>query len=372
MVAVPDIPQRIVRLTPLDDVLRRIDALVAPVTLRASDPAGALGATLAEDIVVDAAIPLAPRALRDGWAVTSDLTTDAGAYAPAPLPSAVRVDVGELLPAGTDAVAPLDAVTVRGGVAQALAPVAPGEGVLAAGADIARGTTLLAAGHRLDRLRIALLAAAGVSAVRIRAPRVHLVTTRDGDAIIDVAVGCIADAIKSLGAVAVTDAATDLADALADDGADAVIAVGGTGSGHNDASVRTLASAGKLHVHGVALVPGDTTAFGTVGARPVLALPGRLDAALAAWHLLGRDMLMRLTGGCEPFCLQTAKLTHKVTSTVGLTELMAVRCEGASATPIASGYVPFAALMRANGWILIKADSEGYPAQSEVVIRPWP
>jgi molybdopterin molybdotransferase len=372
MVVEPDIPQRIARLTPLDDVLRRIDALVEPVTARTNNLATALGATLAEDIVVDAAIPPAPRALRDGWAVASDLTTDAGTYAPAPLPSAVRVDVGEPLPAGTDAVAPLDAVTIRGGIAQALAPVAPGEGVLATGADIARGTTLLTAGRHLDRLRIALLAAAGVGTVRTRLPRVHLVPARRGDAIIDAAIGCIADVIGSVGAVAVTDGANDLTDALADAAVDAVVVVGGTGSGRSDASVRTLAAVEKLHVHGIALVPGDTAAFGTVGARPVLVLPGRLDAALAAWHVLGRAMLARLAGSCEPLCLRTAKLTHKVTSAVGLAELVPVRCEGASATPIASSYVPFAALAQANGWILIKAYSEGYPAQSEVMIRPWP
>jgi molybdopterin molybdotransferase len=368
----PDIPQRIARLTPLDDVLRRIDALVEPVTARTNNLATALGGTLAEDIVADADIPSAPRALRDGWAVASDLTTDAGTYAPAPLPTAMRVDVGEPLPARADAVALLDAVTVRGGSAQALAPVAPGEGVLAAGADIARGTTLLTAGRRLDGLRIALLAAADVRAVRIRAPRVHLVPTRGDDVVIDAAIGLIADTIASAGAIAVTDATSNLAEALVDTAVDAVIVVGGTGSGRSDASVHTLASVGKLHVHGVALVPGETTAFGTIGARPVLALPGRLDAALAAWHVLGRAMLMRLSGSCEPLSLRTAKLTHKVTSTVWLAELIAVRCEGASATPIASSYVPFAALAQANGWILVKADSEGYPAQSEVVIRPWP
>jgi molybdopterin molybdotransferase len=371
MVAETDIPQRIARLTPLDDVLRHIDALVDPVTPRTSELVAALGGTLAEDIIVDAAIPPAPRALRDGWAVASDLTTDAGTYAPAPLPAAMRVDAGEPLPPGTDAVAPLDAVTIRGGLAQALAPVGPGEGVLATGADIARGTTLLTAGRRLDRLRIALLATAGVGAVRIRAPRVRLVGARGGDAVIDTAVGSIADAIASAGAIAVTDATSNLAAALANTAVDAVMIVGGTGSGRGDSSVRTLASLGKLHVHGVALVPGETTAFGTIDARPVLALPGRLDAALAAWHVLGRTMLGRLAGSCEPLWLRTAKLTHKVTSTVGLAELVPVRCEEAAATPIASSYVPFAALAQANGWILIKADSEGYPAQSEVVIRPF-
>ena len=38
----------------------------------------------------------------------------------------------------------------------------------------------------------------------------------------------------------------------------------------------------------------------------------------------------------------------------------------------AAAALPLAALARANGWVLIGADSEGYPAQTEVVIRPWP
>jgi molybdopterin biosynthesis enzyme len=136
--------------------------------------------------------------------------------------------------------------------------------------------------------------------------------------------------------------------------------------------VHTLASIGAVLVHGVALLPGETTALGTVGARPVLAVPGRLDAALAAWHLLGRAMLARLAGNRETLPMRTARLTHKLSSPVGLSELVPVRCEGLSATPIASGYVPLAAIAQANGWVLIGADSEGYPAQSEVVIRPWP
>jgi molybdopterin biosynthesis enzyme len=98
----------------------------------------------------------------------------------------------------------------------------------------------------------------------------------------------------------------------------------------------------------------------------------RFDAALAGWHMLGRAMLMRLTGNAEPPCLRAAKLTRKVSSTAGLAELVAVRCEGSLATPLASGYVPISALGRANGWILIPSESEGWPEHSEVAVRPWP
>lgn len=368
-----DRPQRIASLAPLDEVLARLDALVKPVPPYTSELSPALGRTLAEDVVVAAAIPAAARALRDGWAVASDLTTDASGYAPAPLPAALRVDVGEPMPPGTDAVALLDAVGIRGGLAQALAPVAPGEGVLSAGVDVAQGTTLLPAGRRLDRVHIALLAAAGVDSVRIRAPRLRLVGARpQSDAVIDAALACIADAIGAMGGLAADAERGDVAGALADAAADALVVVGGTGSGHNDGTVRTLTLVGELSAHGIALIPGETTAFGTVGSRPVLALPGRLDAALAAWHVLGQLMLARLAGNVEPPSLRRAKLTHKISSSVGLAELVPVRCDGASATPIASGYVPLSALAQANGWVLIRPDSEGYPEGSEVMIRPWP
>lgn len=373
MIVEPDRRQRIARLTPLVDVLARLDALVKPVTPRTADLAAARGRTLAGDVVIHAPVPATARALRDGWAVSSDLITDAGAYAPAPLPSVVWVDVGEPLPGDADAVAPLDAVTIRDGAAQALAPVGPGEGALPTGADVASGATLLPTGRRLGGIELALLAAAGVAEVRVRAPRLRLVRAASGsDAVIDAALGCIADAIGSQGGVAAIAAQHGLANALADTSVDAIVVVGGTGTGKNDTTVQTLASMGELIVHGIGLLPGETTAFGAVGARPVLALPGRLDAALAAWHVLGRVMLARLSGSLEAPPMRTAKLTHKVSSSVGLSELVPVRCEGASATPIASGYVPLAALAQANGWIFIPPDSEGYPAQSEVVIRPWP
>ena len=125
-------PQWIARLTPLDDVLARITEVVGPVAPRALGVAAARRRVLAED-VVGGPSPAAAIALRDGWAVNSALTIDAGAYAPAPLPAAVLIDVGEPLPAGADAVAPFDAVIGRDGRYEALAPVTPGEGVLGGG-----------------------------------------------------------------------------------------------------------------------------------------------------------------------------------------------------------------------------------------------
>ena len=80
-----------------------------------------------------------------------------------------RVDVGEMLPGGTDAVLPLDAVTLRGDRAEAIAAVAPGEGVLPAGGDAAARMPLRRAGERLRALDLALMTAAGIESAMMRA-----------------------------------------------------------------------------------------------------------------------------------------------------------------------------------------------------------
>ena len=107
--------QRIARLAPLADVLAWIDANVRAVAPREVASSDATGRTLAADIKVTQAIPSKAIALRDGYALQSVWTNDASSYAPAPLPQMpARVDVGGALPAGTDCVAVLDHVAIKG------------------------------------------------------------------------------------------------------------------------------------------------------------------------------------------------------------------------------------------------------------------
>jgi molybdopterin biosynthesis enzyme len=133
-------PQRITLLTPLDDVLARIAGCVNPIGAQwIDDLASALGRIVAEDIRAEMPLPPRPIALRDGWALSSPLTMDAGPYAPAHVRAAIRLDVGEMLPTDADSVAPLDAVLPGDGEAQVVSPVTFGEGVLPAGGDALEG-----------------------------------------------------------------------------------------------------------------------------------------------------------------------------------------------------------------------------------------
>ena len=94
---------------------------------------------------------------------------DASSYTPVPFASLpLRVDVGEPMPAGTDAVLPLDAVTMRANRAEAIATVSPGEGVLPAGGDVAPETILRRTGSYLRASDIAVMAAAGIADVMVR------------------------------------------------------------------------------------------------------------------------------------------------------------------------------------------------------------
>jgi molybdopterin biosynthesis enzyme len=337
-------------------------------------PAAAIGATLAADVVAPADFPRAATALRDGWAVASELVLDAGPYAPVILtPPPAWVETGERVPAGADAVLPVDAVMVTKSGTEVHAPAVPGEGVMPASGDIAEGTTLCRAGTRLRPVDAAVLRAAGIESVSVRAPRVKIfsvsVPTRSpADTISPV----IARAVEAAGGIAEVAQAAALESALSDRAADAIVTIGGTGTGKHDVAVKTLARVGKVEMHGLGISPGETAALGSAGGRAVLMLPGRFDAAIAAFLLVGRAMLARLSAGSEREPVSKLQLTKKVASTVGLAEFVLVQRVGENIEPLGSAVLPLRALAQADGWILLPPESEGLPAGAAVDVSALP
>ena len=370
--------QRVSRLTPLEAVLAAV-ARIEPATPRASSLASAYGRVLAADVVA-AKLPPRPIALRDGFAVAASAVADASSYTPMPLlPPPPRIDAGASMPDETDAVLPLDAVTFQGERAAAIAAVAPGEGVLAAGGDVRADTILRRAGAYLRASDIAVMTAAGIADVSVREPRLRIACGGAAKSpLVQAAVDMLTRAVSVAGGtVFETDATPErLYEALAQARAHAGFIVGGSGSGRGDASVRTLARFGRVEAHGIAISPGETTAFGFVGQRPVLVVPGRLDCALAVWLLIGRHVVARLGGGRVEDTPKLLPLKRKVTSTIGLTELVPVRAERAGAVtladPLASGYLSFEALTGSDGWIAVPAESEGFAAGTQVAVYAWP
>jgi molybdopterin biosynthesis enzyme len=371
MVTELTLPQRIAQLTPLADVLGLIDR-IGKAPPREIAARSAHGLVLAAEAAAPVSLPASAIALRDGWAVSSEAMRDAGSYARTPLPYVpARVDAGESIPAQCDTVAPLDSVIVANGRAEALASVTPGEGLLPAGGDADPARPLRRAGERLRASDIAVLGALGIAHVSVRAPRIRLVRIGADSRMKKSAFGLIAAALATEGAIVMQDEA-DFAAALRGGAEDAIIGLGGTGSGRNDDAVETLARLGKVEAHGIGLMPGETSAFGLAGQKPVLLLPGAIDAALAAWLVLGRALMRRLTVHIDEEESYSAALSRKVASTIGIADVILVRRTGENAEPLTSGTFPLSAIAQANGWVLVPAEREGYAAGTRVSVRPLP
>jgi molybdopterin biosynthesis enzyme len=197
---------------------------------------------------------------------------------------------------------------------------------------------------------------------------VRVVSTAGVDT--DVVALAISRAVSAQGAVVIFVRALERA--LADEQTDIVIAVGGTGEGQHDASVAMLARMGQVDIHGFGIAPGETAALGVAKGHPVLMLPARLDAAFAAFLVVGELLLARLTGltAREPGIPVT--LTRKIVSTVGIAEVVPVRRTGAGVEPLASGHWPLQAITRADGWVLVPPQSEGFAAGMQVEMRAFP
>ncbi len=355
--------QRISSLTPIAQVLARVEALAHPIAPREAALADAEGRVLAEDVNVAAPLPAAPTALWDGWAVRAEAVADAGPYAPVLLAAPpVWVDAGDALPRDADALLPPDAV--QG--AEVLAATTAGDGVLAAGADAVPGAPLRRAGERLRAADVAALQALGVSRARVREPRVRVVAMPGCDAV----ALAISRGVAALGANVIFVRALERA--LADEQTDLVITVGGTGTGRDDGSVALLARMGEVAIHGFGIAPGETAALGSAKGHPVLMLPARLDGALAAFLVVGEALLRRLTGLGAPEPAMPVTLTRKIVSTVGIAEVVPVRRVADGVEPLATGYWPAQALTRADGWVLVPPESEGFAAGAQLAMRAFP
>lgn len=334
----------------------------------------AIGLVLAAPLVAAEPLPDHPAAARDGWAVPAMETLGAGPYAPAPLSCApCRVAPGDPMPPGTDAVLPPFDLDAEGPLPQALATLAPGEGVRRPGEEIAAGCVLRGAGERLLARDLPALAALGITSIMVRAPRLAWITAGPGLDTLRPFISALAgEAGASLHPAAPTapDAASVAAALRAvAPGHDLVLLVGGTGEGPEDHAAAGLSEAGQPLFHGIGANPGMAAGAGIVEGRPVLLLPGRAEDAVAAWILLVRPALDAMTGAAPSPPLRL-RLTRKVASTVGLAELVPLRLDGnGGAEPLAVGALPLAALSAAAAILLVPPGAEGYEAGTDIAAQ---
>jgi molybdopterin molybdotransferase len=151
--------------------------------------------------------------------------------------------------------------------------------------------------------------------------------------------------------------------------ADIVLVSGGSSVGQEDHAPRLVAQHGRLLFHGVAMRPSSPAGIGVLGGRLVFLLPGNPVSCLCAYDFFAGRAIRRLAGLRPewPYVNRTVRLAQKLVSAVGRTDYARVRLEGDRAMPLGvSGASILSSTSRADAFVVIPEDSEGYPAGSGV------
>jgi molybdopterin molybdotransferase len=322
-----------------EEALARVLAAVPATTSEYVSLSGSAGRVLAEQVRSPIDLPVFDNSAMDGYGLRAADVASAKPDSPARLRLAGRIAAGEVLagkvtagtcvrlftgsplPAGADAVVMQEDTLVEPGApgeVLILAPAVPGENVRSRGGDVKRGSTIVSAGEFLTAGRIGLLAAAGMTGVRVgRQPTVGLLAT--GSELQEpgqpLAPGRVYESNRlalavltgRAGAVPrtfplVTDelAATSRALEEACSQCDAVVTTGGVSVGEMDFIRRAFEqTGGELEFWKVAIKPGRPFAFGRRRGALLFGLPGNPVSALVTFLLLVRPALLRWQGAAN-------------------------------------------------------------------------
>lgn len=362
-------------LTPLDEALHLLLDGVEPVEPIDVPVANSVDGIAAAMVPLQQAHPPFNIAVSDGWALRAHDIVGASSYSPLPLTtSPVWVEAGDRLPNHCDCVLDADLVEQTGPTFQVLAEAVPGHGIRRAGDDIAAGRSIISPGQRINAFDMLVARAAGIDRIPVRSPRVGVIdipsaddNTASSQFILEFAKAAGA---RVAGSRAKGRDAASISAAMSEDSYDLIVTVGGTGIGRTDATIEALAASGARLIHGLALQPGRTSAVGKIGPTPVVAAPGAPDQALAVYLMVVQPVLDRFTARSlrrEIAC----PLARKISSSIGVAEIVLLeKTLDETWMPIAVGQLSLEAIARADGWLAVPGDSEGYAAGTTVGVFP--
>jgi molybdopterin molybdotransferase len=385
-----------------------IDSMIPAVSSRPFESvtlSEAAGRIVASEIVSPINVPGFNRSMMDGFAVRAEETFGATPYNSlsfrilgTSLPgqpfggsvipgTAVRIMTGAPMPDGADAVLPVEFTETRAETVVALSEVSTGKNVGIIGEDVPIRGAVLGAGRTLRPQDLGVLSSMGFASVAVvRQPRVRILIT--GNELLPAGTPPrgfqIADANgPMLNALVVRDGGLPenpgiIADdrsslqAAISEPADVVLISGGSSVGQEDHAPEILKQLGTLAIHGIAMRPSSPAGMGNIGEKLVFLLPGNPVSCLCAYDFFAGRAIRALGGRSVdwPYRKVQATLGRKLVSTVGRVDYARVKLDGDTAEPIAiSGASVLSSTTRADGFVILPADSEGLPAQAPVVVH---
>lgn len=367
--------------------------------------AEASGRILANDIVAPLNVPAFDRSAMDGYALLANETTGAGDYNPITLEiigqalpgnafsgritpgTAVRIMTGAPIPDGADAVVPAEYAQASAAQVELTLAVSPGKNIGRCGEDIREGSCAMSAGRLLRPQDLGLIASLGIAAVDVvKRPRVRLIVTgneivspgevKQPHQIYDANSAMLqALLVRDGGELErhchLNDTPENIRAALTAPGADIVLISGGSSVGSEDHAPRILATVGELAIHGVAMRPSSPAGVGRIGKTVVFLLPGNPVSSLCAYDFFAGRAIRQLGGRRAdwPYVERTGVLARKISSAAGRVDYCRVRFQDGQVEPLAlSGASVLSSTVRADGFVVVPAESEGYAAGDEVSV----
>jgi molybdopterin molybdotransferase len=390
----------------VEAALAWLDAQLRPPLAEIVPLRVAAGRLLAAPVVSTVDVPGFDRATMDGYAVVAGSTEGATPYNRLPLVvigdslpgvpfrgsvtvgEAVRIMTGAPLPPGCDAVLPAEWVesSAEAQGISALAAVSPGKHVGRLGEDIVRGATLFQRGRVLRPQDLGVLSSVGVGEISVfRRPTVRLAVT--GNELLPAGSPPheyqIADANGPMlaalverdgGLVDFPGLVPDEPDAILEAlhaAADVIIVSGGSSVGIEDLAPTLVARHGDLAIHGIAMRPSSPTGLGRIEHRLVFLLPGNPVSCLCAYDFFAGRAIRALGGRTKawPYRQVRARLTRKISSPIGRLDYARVQVIDGAVEPLAVGGASvLSSTTRADGFVIVPADSEGFAPGAEVEV----
>lgn len=322
----------------VEEALERILAEISPLPVTSVPLPEAPGLVLAEHVVAQEDIPPFANSAMDGFALLSRDSKMSSGQPPrlrvtggvaagyvadhaVEEGTAMRIMTGAPVPPGADTVIQVELTRSDGPDSEwveILREVAPGNNIRPAGEDIHKGQTVLVQGTEIGPWEIGILATLGWATVPvIRRPHVAILGT--GDEVIDVdqplQPGKIRNSNSYLLEAAVRRAgalphrlgvARDTVESLREKFTqalqyDLIIPSGGVSVGDFDLVKNIMAEQGKINFWRINMRPGKPVAFGHIGGKPLLGLPGNPVSAAVTFELFARPVIRKMLGHTRLF-----------------------------------------------------------------------
>lgn len=344
------------------------------------------GKITAEAVISPLSVPAAHLSAMDGVAVKSRDTIGATDQTPVVLTDCERINTGNVIPDGYDAVIMIEDLGMKDGTYLIRHPARPWQHIRPVGEDIVEKEMII---PRLSRIRapdIGAMASYGIKTVPVLDLKVALIPT--GSEIVPVGSdplpGQVIESNMHMAAALITAAGAratqypvvpDDQDQIraavgrAVEKHDIVLISGGSSKGTEDHTARIIADLGTVLVHGVAMKPAKPVIIGEVSNKPVIGMPGY---PIACYTVL-REIVQPLLGWYglsipEPEVIPV-QLTSAVQSATGIDEFIPAMVGNIHGTWVA---VPLSrspgvqmSTVRSNAYLKVPADQGGLEAGTE-------